>query len=47
MRLRRAAKHAPLVLSSATRQGVPEALRALADAISASTGPGEAAEAGA
>ena len=28
-RLKRAAKQTPLVLSAATRQGVPEALRAL------------------
>jgi GTPase len=32
-RLKRASKKTPLVLSAATRQGVPEALRAMADAI--------------
>ena len=34
-RLKRAAKTAPLVISAATRQGVPQALRALRDAIDA------------
>jgi GTP-binding protein len=34
-RLKRAAKTAPLVISAVTRQGVPQALRALLDAIAA------------
>ncbi|GJD59707.1 GTPase ObgE [Methylobacterium dankookense] len=43
-RLKRAAKRAPLVLSSASGQGVPEALRALAGAIEAGRAAEEAAE---
>jgi GTPase len=45
-RLRRAAKTTPLVLSGATGQGVPEALRALVEVIdSAKEGAPEGAEA--
>jgi GTP-binding protein len=43
-RLKRAAKRAPLVLSSASGQGVPEALRALAGAIEAGREAEAAAE---
>ena len=43
-RLKRAAKRTPLVLSSASGQGVPEALRALAGAIEAGRAAEEAAE---
>jgi hypothetical protein len=34
-RLKRAAKAAPLVISAVTQQGVPQALRALRDAVDA------------
>ncbi len=45
-RLQRAAKQTPLVLSAATGKGVPEALRALRDAIDAAADRGDEAGAG-